>query len=467
MELSEITMNNIVVQNNYSPANGGGFYVTNSELNISNSTFTNNIADNVGGGLYCVESTINLENVDFIDNSSVLRSGGINLDICTVNYNGGLVQGNTSESGAGIRLTDSSYLTINRVTVRDNHAVTQGGAFHIMESQMSADSIVVSGNSADIGGGFHLSRESLLTLQASQITDNTASASDGTGGGAMYNSDSTSNFNDVTMEGNIADMGSGGAIMCQDCVIGALHLSLSENSAGDDGAGGAINISGGSLNLTLSTLDSNSAGTGDSISASEEAVIDISNSIFWDNTDDFSDALDMALTYSCGEEGINAFSETNITLESSPFEYTASGERFLLRDIAENPCLDWGDNETAEAALETLLSFDDEWDTLTTSITLEPDGDNDSDGADEVDAGRHYTTDRVFILDLQSDESALSWETVNADSCELFDDNISGIYQIPEGDLELGSVAVDDLESAPQGIRCQGESADAYGWLDS
>ena len=179
-EDSNLNLNNISVNNNYSSSDGGAVRVIRSTANISNSSFDSNMG--VYGGAICVysytpKSTLTISNSNITNNTSNYSGGGIyaygNLTISNSNisnntaetYGGGLIVKDYAEitntvfdsnkaknnSGGGIRVDGKLKITGGSIT--NNVAKQNGGGIdyevgQLVDEKSIYKSVSFSGNSA-------------------------------------------------------------------------------------------------------------------------------------------------------------------------------------------------------------------------------------------------------------------------------------------------------------------------------
>ncbi|MBR5911047.1 MAG: hypothetical protein IKZ55_03615, partial [Bacteroidales bacterium] len=210
-----------------SAVNGGGVFLNAGPLTVSGGTYTYNTATTAGGGFY-------------LSGGSATFSGTVS------------VANNGATDGAGI------YSLINltlpsTVTVSNNTATTNGGGIFIGGAKTLTLNGTVSGNSANWGGGIYTKWSEANTVvcnAGTAVNSNTAS----TNGGGFYIHNGCTlsiagatniNSNTATSDGGGVFVAASGTMTC----TGSIALTMTGNTA-TNGHGGAIHNTG---TLTLSS----------------------------------------------------------------------------------------------------------------------------------------------------------------------------------------------------------------------
>ncbi|MGB3642043.1 MAG: lamin tail domain-containing protein, partial [Rivularia sp. (in: cyanobacteria)] len=212
-----------------------------------------------------------------------------------------------------IKFTDKTgTATIDGFTIQDGNSNDDGGGVY-NDGTLTLQNVVVRNNQAiDDGGGIR--NNGIITIIDSTIADNTAisNSSQTSGGGGLINTGESATIINSTFSGNTAK--NGGAIR-NDTVLNLINSTLSGNTAAFSG-GGLVNtiapkilidslaplspdddlVGTGKVTITNSTITKNTASPGNASGLAvgsgiaNFAVLNISNSIIADNTnnDDFA-----------------------------------------------------------------------------------------------------------------------------------------------------------------------------------
>lgn len=249
------TTGTATVENNYSTANGGAFYVVNGQIEMENPTIRGNGKDGSGvpitenGGAMFVLRDANETGGDsagftatgtsIITSNASKMSGGA---ICVKNGNITLAQNtissNNSKTGGALYLKGGSLTTTTSATVKDNYSVDNGGAFYVEDGSVQMHNPTISGNgkngsvvSSTNGGAIYV------------ITDGAKAGFTATGTSIISSNASTT---------------SGGALYVKNGDIVFANNSISSNSSKQ---GGAVYLEGGSLTTTGEALIQNNYST--------------------------------------------------------------------------------------------------------------------------------------------------------------------------------------------------------------
>ncbi len=127
-----LTLDNMVISENFSSSPGGGVRLLNGSLTIINSTITNNTTTSSGGGISMDNSGDALTITDSIisENTSSLTGGGLYNDSgSAVTISGSTFSNNTSFSAGGAirNNSDNSTIDIENSTISGNMAQSDGG----------------------------------------------------------------------------------------------------------------------------------------------------------------------------------------------------------------------------------------------------------------------------------------------------------------------------------------------------
>ena len=215
-----LTLENLVIKNGYTTANGGGIYIEggNATLTMNGGTIENNKAEK-GGGVYVNSSTFIMNGTAKISgNNASGDGGGVALNGGTFTMNDGTISNNTAAYGAGIHVNGGSKVTMTGGTISDNTAT---------------------GKDDSGGGGIHLYDGTFeMSGSASAITGNEAKGTaEDSGGGGMYIYQRNTNTFTMTggsFSGNKAQRGKGAFVCKKDGSTGTLSMSGSAKFAESD-----------------------------------------------------------------------------------------------------------------------------------------------------------------------------------------------------------------------------------------
>ena len=233
---SDVTLNNVIADNNRSMTNGGGVSsdtdAGNGSITITNSTMSNNIALN-GGGLWVGDGTqrtpvfSNLFITGNTANGSALgdAGGGGIYDALTgagpVAFNDVMVVGNSAPnmSGGGIyddsALNNNGVVAYNNITLANNQAAFTGGGFYAGAGFVSLTNATISGNTVlgnlsltgvGHGGGISVGvvrAAGRVTVNNATINGNTSSTS-GAGLAALGTGDQLHLHNTIVVKNTVS-----------------------------------------------------------------------------------------------------------------------------------------------------------------------------------------------------------------------------------------------------------------------
>nr|NQU91277.1 DUF1565 domain-containing protein [Bacteroidota bacterium] len=219
---SDPLLQGVIISEN-SSKNGGGIYCDESNPVIENTDIINNTAngyqDTGGGGICCINSNPVLQGVNILNNTAyafAIKGGG---GICCINSNPTLseviISGNLSTNGGGIYLENSSpemqNVTIsNNSTDANNTEDIGGGGICCKSSSPLLQNVQITSNFSDRdGGGMVCSLNSSPTFIDVTITDNSTNEYAERKGGGIYCVNSSTDFENVLIQGNYAPMGGG------------------------------------------------------------------------------------------------------------------------------------------------------------------------------------------------------------------------------------------------------------------
>ena len=153
---SSITLNNLIVSNNFSELMGGGIYLNEiSNATIDDVTTIDNVCGMNGGGIMISQSEAFLTNVKALNNYSNYSGGGIQCLDGSIVIENSQMSGNVAAwSGGGGEIMDTDLLIMNNVMVSDNYAEGNGGGLMLFGNNgtFNLSNSVITGNSCSFGG---------------------------------------------------------------------------------------------------------------------------------------------------------------------------------------------------------------------------------------------------------------------------------------------------------------------------
>jgi uncharacterized repeat protein (TIGR01451 family) len=169
-------------------------------------------------------------------------------------------------------------LISGNVTIRGNGAAIERVAtapqfgLVFVTGVLTVDRLTLMGGSAFVGGGIYTT--GTVTLTNSTVSNNTAS--NGVGGGGIFNTNGTVTLTDSTVSNNTASIG-GGGIFNNGGTVTLTNSTISGNSevgSALGGFGGGIDNASGSVTLTNSTVSGNTASrSGGGIAISDSVTV--------------------------------------------------------------------------------------------------------------------------------------------------------------------------------------------------
>jgi predicted outer membrane repeat protein len=260
LTLSEVTLNNGLVQSGQIHQRNGGAIYNRGVLNLVESHVLDSYAEDSGGGIFNDEMATLVIDDNSISFNQAGRYGGAITNLGTLEINGySIINNNLAVTGSGGAIFNTGALTITSGHVNSNQATVRGGAI------------------ASESGSF-------VSLEGVLFEENIIG---GNGGGALNLSESTFTITDCTFDQNEATVGaSGGAILISgsDGSIEGGTTFLGNSSSAD---GGAVFIIGDSeIVIDMTTFQSNTAAArGGAISNyTHGMVVNIRNSTFSGNS---------------------------------------------------------------------------------------------------------------------------------------------------------------------------------------
>ncbi len=277
---SQLSLNDVAINNSsalcspctFPPDGDGGaiFATQTSSLAISNSSFANNSATLAGGA------------IEFESGAST----GADLSLTNVSFSGNQVLDTTSGAGGAVRVSTAHSATLNAVTFSNNTAGFSGGALEADANPITITNSTFTSNQADGaaagagGGAIHVASPGFVTLKGSTLSGNSAAS---WLGGAVNVRGAAFEAVNSTFQGNstgynlVGPAGGGGIFVSNgvstSSVVGLLNVTMSGNGAAT-GSGGALFNDGSNVELINTILANSTSGASDCASTNSFSIND-------------------------------------------------------------------------------------------------------------------------------------------------------------------------------------------------
>lgn len=345
---------NTTFSGNETNGSGGAVHFTGGVPVVMDSTFIGNSADESGGAVYCDDSWAKFASNEITQNVAVFLGGGVYCVGGEPTVQDNIISENeaTDGFGGGVGLSDSSAV-VEGNTLEANTALWGGGLSctdgdaRVLENQIAE-------NSAGTGGGVYLEGGE-TELAANSIAENDADS----GGGVHCTQCDDAVIGHNFVLGNVAHVGDGGGIQCQQSLLTIANNLILENAASVNGGG--IRCLDGSLpEIYNCTIVDNAADSGGGISADGVSAPTITDCILWGNEDDLQGC---SVTFCCVQDTAAGLGNVN----SDPlFAKGYFGDYYLH---SKSPCVDTGSRHAEKAGLwERTTQVDDAPDTGTVDM---------------------------------------------------------------------------------------------------
>ena len=310
---AQMILNGVVIGNNTAGNAGGALYVRN-HFEATNAQFVNNSA-NYGGALFIYDTTdatldgctlsgnqassstggavyinagtghtatLSAEDTAFNGNSSATYGGAVYVNAGnTLETDGCTFANNTAGSyGGAVHVASGAVLTSTDTTFRSNTATSGGGAVSTYKSSsndsratVTLDDVTLDSNSSANGGALYIS-EADVTLNG-VATGNTTT---GSGGIGYVNVSSVVTINEITATGNSSSSHGG-----------CFYINRSTINVTNDDTGkiifGALESDDPENPVDLDALkNSSSGGSGGALYGTVDAIFNVKNAVFANNT---------------------------------------------------------------------------------------------------------------------------------------------------------------------------------------
>jgi len=210
-----------------------------------------------------------------LDITEDLTISGAGAGSTTIDGNGAIVDDRVFDVLAGVTAT------ISGMTVRDGDIGGGDGGGIRNQGNLTLTNVTVRDNIAGDGGGIYMiDAGASLTMNGGSITNNTTGGS----GGGIYSSRGDVALNGVTISGNTAKNGGGVWSKETEAVLDITNSVFSQNTS-DNEDGGAIFNDKGRVTIDTSTFNNNTGSRdgGALYSKSSESIVTISDTTFSSN----------------------------------------------------------------------------------------------------------------------------------------------------------------------------------------
>lgn len=377
--------------------NGGGIYFENSTNSLlSGCTISSNRANNMGGGVFLTNSVVTISNcfirANSVTNLAARYGGGL--------YVGGAANGSAvrvfdtfidGNDGGGVWMNSSTNSMFVRCSISSNSVAQYGGGMYVTNSTVTISNCVINANILTNGAVLRAGGGLYVYGQPVQVFNTLINGNDG--GGVFLASSTNSILSGCTINSNMAPQYGAGLFLTNvyltvtNCEFRANTLTntlgatygagvyqtngetLYVNTLFDNNRSLAVSPQGNAVYLAVGTnrfLKCTSARHNvEGIRQQQFAgsMVEIRNSILWDNGDSLVGVDPENLYYSNIREGDNA--GINGCISTDPFFADYFTGDFHLKsqqgrwasgvwaeDIVNSPCIDAGDMSPPYAAFE-------------------------------------------------------------------------------------------------------------------
>jgi len=362
--ISTPLIENVIIENSHS-YNGGGlsFFRTHGPV-LNNVIIRNNVASAFGGGVFCYGGGITMTNVTVTGNQNMGggQGGGMMLAGAEGTLDNMTITNNTANGahGGGIWTNSSGddepgWVMTNSL-ISGNHADWLGGGITFAWSHPTVINTVITENTSYWGGGGVSGINSGFRLEGTTISDNWTYS--GGGGIFAFGPLETADppvIEDCMITGNETGDGDGGGILLTDNLDPVINSTFVVNNHASGYIGGidVVNTSGTISNVTVS---GNTSGNGGGIGISDNANVDITNSIVWENTSTEVMVLNASVnvTYSDIQGGYDGVGNINVnplfvnTSPAFPMDYGLQ---------LDSPCIDAGTADLDQDGTDDITDY--------------------------------------------------------------------------------------------------------------
>ena len=369
-----------------------GILVASSYPIIENVIIEGNHSHNGGGlGIFRVDGPV-LNNVTIRENNATAFGGGVFSYCSTIHMTDVTITENQNEGngqGGGIMLAASSG-TLDNMNITNNTANgSHGGAIWTNDSGgenswadgWTMTNSVISGNSSDWFGGGIMFAWSRPTVINSTISENTSNW----GGGGVFGLNGGFTLRGTTISNNASGGGGGGIYVwgpldgisppvIEDCIVIGNETGSNGGGIGLDEAGdvlitgtyvvenhaaqyfSGISVYGSDVSFNNLTISAGTSGGGGVIGISENAHIDLTNSIVWNNSGENNfGSTDGTGTINVAYSDIDGGFEGEGNIDADPLFTDASGGDYSITQ--DSPCKDTGTADTDGDGVDDIIDY--------------------------------------------------------------------------------------------------------------
>ena len=369
-----------------------GILVASSYPIIENVIIEGNHSHNGGGlGIFRVDGPV-LNNVTIRENNATAFGGGVFSYCSTIHMTDVTITENQNEGngqGGGIMLAASSG-TLDNMNITNNTANgSHGGAIWTNDSGgenswadgWTMTNSVISGNSSDWFGGGIMFAWSRPTVINSTISENTSNW----GGGGVFGLNGGFTLRGTTVSNNASGGGGGGIYVwgpldgisppvIEDCIVIGNETGSNGGGIGLDEAGdvlitgtyvvenhaaqyfSGISVYGSDVSFNNLTISAGTSGGGGVIGISENAHIDLTNSIVWNNSGENNfGSTDGTGTINVAYSDIDGGFEGEGNIDADPLFTDASGGDYSITQ--DSPCKDTGTADTDGDGVDDIIDY--------------------------------------------------------------------------------------------------------------
>jgi len=356
---------NVIIENNHSH-NGGGlsFFRTHGSV-LNNVIIRNNVATAFGGGVFSYGGKFTMTNVTVTGNQNMGegQGGGMMLAGTEGTLDSMTITNNTANSSHGGAIwtnnsgdNEPGWVMTNSI-ISGNHSDWFGGGIMFAWSDPTVINTVISENTSYWGGGGVMGLESGFTLEKTIVSDNWSWG----GGGGIFAWGPLADgvgppvIKNCMITRNETGDSDGGGILLQDDLDAVISRTFVVNNQASGYIGG-IDVDGTSATISNVTVSGNTSGNGGGIGISDNANVDITNSIVWGNTSTevWLESGSVDVTYSNiqgGYDGVGNINADPLFVNASPAFTMDYGLQL------GSPCIDAGTADLDQDGTDDITDY--------------------------------------------------------------------------------------------------------------
>lgn len=259
------------------PTNGARAFDVNAAggaVTISHLTIENGSVNGVGGGaIRLLAGTLNLDDVTLDDNHASTCGGAIFVQGGTLNVRNSELTNNQGVQAGGAICALGGDVAISGSTFAVNDTLGDGGAIYVFQNDLSVTDSTLIDNVAVQGGAIFLFASDADILNSTLESNLALTIGIGAGGAVYGTNNSTITITDSHLEKNFADF-FGGGVFSENGIVMVTGTTFFDNRTDLlDGFGGGIGMSAGLLSIHDSHLLENASKHGGAIFADSAQLI--------------------------------------------------------------------------------------------------------------------------------------------------------------------------------------------------